>query len=344
MIQNFQIVGFRNYADNFFASLGEKTVILGPNGSGKTNLLEAIAVWLTGESFRTHNLADAIQWGGKGFSLRGVYQHDEYQFGYTPTARLYKKNTKTVTAEEYRRNHPVVVFLPEDPLLLYGGPEGRRRLLDTVMNVLDKDYRSLWLEYFRVLRQRNAHLRTQPEEAHIWDRKLMETGSALIEKRFFYLRQISLRLQESFYELYNIKIELRMLNTFRVEKTVKESFFQALEESKKLERQKHMTLVGPHRDTFEIRSEDKNFRNFASQGQKRAAALLFKLSVASLLRDASRVPLLLFDDVMLEMDYDRQKLLLNLFWDSFPWIWTIYSRDLIPGPKSYDLIQLPLSS
>lgn len=344
MIASFEIVGFRNYPEVFFDKISEKTVIVGPNGSGKTNLLEAFAVWLTGESFRTFNLSEAVTWGQQGFSLKGVFQYETYHFGYMPSTRLYRKNERTVTATEYRRHHPVMVFLPEDTLLLYGGAEGRRKLLDEVLFVLDEEYRFLWLGYFRILRQRNAHLRLYSSEAKVWNKQLVEFGSQIIEKRLFYLRQISSRLKEYYANLYNGQIELRMFNTFRIEHTIQESFFQALEKTKETEAIKHYTLVGPHRDTFEIRLDGKNFCTIASQGQKRALSLLLKITVATLLRDQAKLPLLLFDDVMLEMDYERQKLLLALFWDSFPWIWTVYARNMVPGPKTYDLIELPLES
>ncbi len=341
MIQGLEIVGFRNYTETRFDSLPEKTVIVGPNGSGKTNLLEAITVWLTGDSFRTNNLQEAISWGGQGFSLRGILDHDEYHFGYTSTARLYRKNGKTVTAGEYRQHHPVLVFLPEDTILLYGGAEGRRRILDQILTTLDNEYRSVWLAYHRVLKQRNAQLRLSPGEARIWDKQLIGFGSQIIEKRLIYLRKISSRVQEYYSDLYGTKLELRMLNTFRIEKDIRESFLQALVQTRGLEAQKKLTLIGPHRDTFEIRGEDKLFRSFASQGQKRAFALLLKITVATILRDQARIPLLLFDDVMLEMDHERQRMLLSLFWDSFPWMWTVYARDMVPGPRTYEVIELP---
>ncbi|URA09565.1 DNA replication/repair protein RecF [Thermospira aquatica] len=342
MIERFEIVGFRNYSETRFPTLSEKTVIIGPNGSGKTNLLEAISIWLTGDSFRTNNLQEAISWGGQGFSLRGILDHNEYHFGYTSTTRLYRKNGKTVTAKEYRQHHPVLVFLPDDTILLYGGSEGRRRILDQILTTLDSEYRSLWLSYYRVLKQRNAQLRISPSDARIWDRQLIDFGSQIIEKRLFYLRKISARLQEYYYELYGTKLELRMLNTFRIEKEIRESFGQALFHTRELESQKKLTLVGPHRDTFEIREGEKIFRHFASQGQKRALALLLKITVATILRDQARIPLLLFDDVMLEMDHERQKMLLSRFWDSFPWMWTVYTRDMVPGPRTYEVIELPL--
>lgn len=342
MIKQLEIISFRNYSDKVFEVFPEKTVIVGPNGSGKTNLLEALCVWLTGESFRAANLQEAISWGGHSFSLKGIFNHDEYHFGYTISSRLYKKNGKTVTAEEYRRHHPVLVFLPEDTLLLYGRAESRRRVLDEILTILDKEYRFLWLSYQRVLKQRNAQLRIDPSEARIWDKQLVGYGSQIIEKRLFYLKQISARLQEYYRELYKEKIELRMLNTFRIEREIKESFFQAIVSARHLEEQKRTTLVGPHRDTFEIRGEEKVFRSFASQGQKRALALLLKLTVATLLRDQARLPLLLFDDVMLEMDEPRQKLLLYFFWDSFSWMWTVHTRNMVPGPQTYEVIELPV--
>lgn len=343
MISSLEITGFRNYHEVYLEKIPEKTVIVGPNGSGKTNLLEALSVWLTGESFRTINLGDAISWGWQGFSLKGIFHHEEYHFGYTPSERLYRKNGKTVTAREYRHHHPVLLFLPEDTILLYGGAEGRRRVLDEMIFVLDEEYRGVWLTYFRVLRQRNTQLRADPREARVWDRQLIELGSQVIEKRFFYLKQMSLRLSELYRELYGEKVELRMLNTFRIENSIKESFAKALEGVRAMEYQRRYTLIGPHRDTFEIRLEDKNFRVVASQGQKRALSLLLKITVATLLRDQARLPLLLFDDVMLEMDHERQKMLLAFFWDSFPWVWTVYAKDMVPGPKTYEMIELPLS-
>ncbi|MFN4216275.1 MAG: hypothetical protein ACK4HQ_02575, partial [Brevinematales bacterium] len=179
-------------------------------------------------------------------------------------------------------------------------------------------------------------------EARVWDRQLIEFGSQIIEKRLFFLKQISLRLAEFYKELYGGKVELRILNTFRIENSIKESFSKALEGARVLEHQRRYTLIGPHRDTFEIRLEDRNFQTVASQGQKRALSLLFKITVATLLREQERLPLLLFDDVMLEMDHERQKMLLAFFWDSFPWVWTVYAKDMVPGPETYEMMELPL--
>lgn len=302
-----RLLHFRNYQDVEIKSFGRTNLILGENGSGKTNLLEALFFLARLLPIRSINAAGLVQWNEAAFYLRGEIDGDIVETGFSPQRKMLKLNQKPITASEYALKNPSVAFLPDDITIVTGSPDERRDFIDSALGIMDQEYRIQHQRYQRALKQRNAQLKLNPKDAPIWDHELVQSGSRIIEKRLQWVQSTNLWLKKWYERYYNSDIGIRYFNTFRIEASVAASFQKALELSRPSEVLKRHTLVGPHRDNFEIEQGDKAARTFASQGQRRGIALALKLSMAQSLETLyHKKPILLFDDVLLELDDVRR--------------------------------------
>lgn len=302
-----RLLHFRNYQDVEIKIFGKTNLILGENGSGKTNLLEALFFLSRLLPIRNINSSGLVQWNEEAFYLRGEIDGDVVETGFSPQRKMLKLNQKPITATEYALKNPAVAFLPDDITIVTGSPDERRDFIDTALGIMDQDYRAHYHRYQRALKQRNAQLKINPKDAPIWDHELVQSGSKIIEKRLQWVQSTNIWLKKWYERFYGAEIGIRYFNTFRIESNVVSSFQKALEQSRSLETQKRHTLVGPHRDNFEIEQGDKAARTFASQGQRRGIALALKLSMALALEKLyHKKPMLLFDDVLLELDDARR--------------------------------------
>ena len=306
-LENLKILDFRNYVNIKIESFSDTNLIIGPNGSGKTNLLESIYTLLRLRPLRTGGIQELIRWNENSFYIGGEYDGETLEIGYSPQKKLIKMNHSVVPPKEIIEKYQVFAFMPEDLLIVSGTPDDRRSFMDHGFSLLDPEYQEILSRYQRTLRQRNAHLKQNPAQAKIWDPELIDSGSKLIYKRIRWMKEISGDITRSYSEYYEDHIELRYLNPFKIEGKIEDSLANALKMSSRLEMEKGYTLAGPHRDNFEIQSRDHTAKIFASQGQKRMLSLLLKQSLAGAAkRKYKKKPLLLLDDVLLELDQDRR--------------------------------------
>jgi DNA replication and repair protein RecF len=319
-----KILNFRNYERIELSPFGKFNVLVGINGSGKTNFLEAIFTLSQNKPFRKVSMEDLIEWGKPSFYIGGTFGTAKKEIGYSLQKKMLRQNNSLLS--------PVVVCLPDDITIVSGSPEERRAFMDRTIGLLDRDYAQALLLFQRVLRQRNAQLKISARDVHIWDEDFVKYGSLVIEKRLIFMQKIGRRVKDIYSEFYGDEVELKYFNTFKIEGGVRQSFVKALEENKTIESRRKVSMSGPHRDNFEIRKHDKKSRVFASQGQTRLLALALKLS---LLEDLARepagpAPILLLDDVLLELDEkSRTKFLEKTA--SFQTFLTTTSLDLLKG-------------
>ncbi len=297
-----KILNFRNYERIELSGFGKFNVLIGNNGSGKTNFLEAVFTLSQGKPFRRVPMEDLIEWGKTSFYIGGSFDNKKKEIGYSLQKKVLRENSTLVKDGEFIRLSPVVVFLPEDIAIVSGSPEERRSFMDRTLSLLDPDYAESLLLFQRVLRQRNAQLKLSPRDVYIWDDDFVRYGSLLIEKRLIFMHNIGSKIKAIYSEFYGDEVELKYYNTFKIEGGIRQSFIKALEENKTLENNKKSSVAGPHRDNFEIRKLDKKSRSFASQGQTRLLALALKLSLLGYFSGKTPAPILLLDDVLLELD------------------------------------------
>jgi DNA replication and repair protein RecF len=352
-INSLQLQNFRSYKKQEFKFASGTTLLVGPNASGKTNLLEAIYLLATGKSFRAGVEEEMISYGKEFARVKGVVAHfsarqegRELKFTRTEGEDLEVLLTtgevagKKVAKKKYSINKVgkrrmdfvgrlrCVLFGPEDLEIIVDSPSTRRNYLDNVLEQVDRDYRRSSLSYQKGLRQRNKLLEQIREEGKprsvlfFWDKLLIENGEVITQKREEFIDFIN--QQPDYFGDLNIVYDRSTISPQRLGKYAGEEVAAG------------MTLVGPHRDDFEVTMKKRSLHTFGSRGEQRTAVFSLKLGELeyvsqrtsdpstghSTLRDEPSSsdskssgqdrPVLLLDDIFSELDHERRKRLLEV--------------------------------
>lgn len=325
------LVCFRNHRE-WHSELGEGlTVLVGRNAAGKTNILEGIMVAATGASFRSFSWEDLVMQGQERALVRLEARRDgvplEIELGIEKNAtRTYRVNGRTRKALwDAVGRIPVVAFVPEDLLMSKGPGEARRAPLDALGDRLSKAYAAIRTEYARLVRQRNVLLRQGATDGDLdpWDDMVANVGASLTWHRV----RLLARLQKTALDAYATvsggeTLQIAYLASWSAEpleidelasverEVIQRTVAEGLRRVRSKERDRGVTLVGPHRDDVLISIDGRPSRAFASQGQHRTLALAWKMAEVAVVEQVSGVrPLLLLDDVMSEFDETRREAL-----------------------------------
>ena len=325
ILKSIELKNFRNYEDLDLKFDSGTNILFGDNAQGKTNILEAAYVSGTTKSHKGSRDKDMIRFGEDESHIRTIVekQGKEYQLD----IHLKKNRSKGIAinkvpikkASELFGILNMVFFSPEDLNIIKNGPSERRRFLDAEICQLDKIYLSDLTRYNKILMQRNRLLKDmqhQPqlmETLPVWDMQLVEYGKRLIRRR----RQFVEELSEIVTGIHrNISGEREEL-VLRYEPNIDAEFLEdELNRVREKDRKYAQTSVGPHRDDISFFIRGVDIRKFGSQGQQRTSALSLKLSEIELVRQTIHdTPVLLLDDVLSELDSNRQNYLLNSIHD-----------------------------
>lgn len=325
VIKSLKLKNYRNY-ELLDLTFDTKTNILyGDNAQGKTNILEALYLSGTTKSHRGTKDRDLIQFGHEESHLETVvkkngidFQIDMHLKKNSPKGIAINKIPIRKASELFGIIH-FVFFSPEDLNIIKEGPAGRRRFIDLELSQLDKVYLSNLSNYNRIINQRNSLLKEIYYQEHlietldIWDMQLVEYGTKIIESRKKFIGQVNDLISDIHYRLTGGKENISLT----YESSVGEmSFEQALKRYRDRDIKFKSTSVGPHRDDMCFKTGEIDIRKFGSQGQQRTAALSLKLSEIELVRMLIRdTPVLLLDDVLSELDKNRQNYLLDSIHD-----------------------------
>lgn len=308
---------FRNLDHDPIAFSRGVNLLIGENGHGKTNLLEAIYFFKFGRSFRTARDTDLIRFGAPfcRFEVECAYApgHSESFAASVERngAKQVKHNDKEVARyTELVGRFPIVLFGPQDLELVSGYPAERRRFLDMVGCMTDRVYLEELRGYRRVLAQRNAALKArQTVEAHgVWTEELIRRGCALVGRRTDLVRRLGALVgaHASGLEVpyaVDLVYDSELLEGRPEEVGCDEQFAARLAAVEADEIQRRMTLVGPHRDDLRLLAAGRDLRTYGSQGQRRLAAVLLRLAELSHLEEVLGEPcVLLLDDLFSELD------------------------------------------
>jgi DNA replication and repair protein RecF len=290
----------------------ESTCIIGPNASGKTSLLEAVAVLTRLQSPRTNSLVQLVRLGAKGLVTDGFVSDYHLQFYYSANRRkLALDAVEQKSSNTYLEVAKVVYFANSDIGLIRGAGETRRRFLDFVGSQLFKNYREILRSYEKALHSRNFYLKmipARPREVSAYSKPLLQFGLQLTALRAFLLERLDPHLIESFAAISDRNETLRVC----YQPGATNDFEKALRESESEELRLRMTIVGPHRDDFQLFLNAKPADLFASEGQQRTVAIALKLAQAKTLElESQKPPLLLIDDVFGELDPARRNRLFS---------------------------------
>lgn len=312
-IQSLQLVNFRNYAELSLELTAPVTYVLGPNAQGKTNLLEALYVIGRGASFRTSAKADLLRHGTERAKIaattdtNGLCDRLEVELS-TDGRRQLTRNGKKVARPDAQWPH-VILFAPEETLLFKVSPEMRRDYLDTLIEGMEPAFRSVRLNYFRVLKQRNRILSgawEHPRAAVLaqlapWTAQLTALGERLTQERARWIARIAEVLPDIHAQF--APHDGRPTLHYHPNITTAAQFADILSTRVDEEIARGTTVVGPQRDDVSVSLADEDLRHCGSQGQHRSVILSLKLTEVALAQQIHRrAPTLLLDDVASELD------------------------------------------
>jgi len=320
-INSINLQNFRNYNILNISFDGETNIIYGDNAQGKTNILEAIYVSATTKSHRGNKDREMISFNQDEAHIKSIVEKNGTT--YRIDMHLKKNKSKGIAingipikkASELFGIINIVVFSPEDLNIIKEGPAARRHFIDMELSQIDKIYLSDLSNYNRILVQRNKLLKDlyfsndAIDTLDIWDMQLVNYGRRMIEARKRFIKSLNEIIGEIHRNLSASKEQLLI----KYEPNVHESEFEKqLIQNRERDLRTKMTNIGPHKDDISFFINGNDVRKFGSQGQQRTAALSLKLSeielVKSIIHDS---PILLLDDVLSELDSNRQNLLLN---------------------------------
>ncbi|NLK77891.1 MAG: DNA replication/repair protein RecF [Clostridiales bacterium] len=316
---------FRNYDDLYMEFDKGTNILYGDNAQGKTNVLESIYVSGTTKSHKGSKDRELIQFGQEESHIRTVVEKGglDYQID----MHLKKNKSKGIAinripikkASELFGILNIVFFSPEDLNIIKNGPSERRRFLDVELCQLDKIYLYNLTKYNKILNQRNRLLKDinfKPElldTLAVWDMQLVEYGKKIIQTRKEFVEELNAIVYDIHKKISGNKEELVLKYEPDV---IAENMEAQLEKCKEKDLRFGQTSVGPHRDGLCFMIKEIDVRKYGSQGQQRSCALSLKLSEIELVKKSIKeTPILILDDVLSELDSNRQNFLLNSIHD-----------------------------
>ncbi len=324
LVRRLWLTGFRNY-DSLTVELGPGlTAVLGDNGQGKTNLVEAMAFLARLDSFRGTPTDALVRHGDEAAVVRAEVVHAdgrellvEAEIGAGGRTRVLVNRQRLVRSRDLLGVLRVTVFSPDDLALVKGAPGERRRFLDDVLVALQPAHDRLRREVERVLKQRTTLLkqaggRLSPEvelTLDVWDARLVESGEALGRHRADLVADLEPLVAKAYEQLAGGPADIRLSYDPAWRRT---GLAEALATARDTDLRRAVTSVGPHRDDVDLSLGGLPARTHASQGEQRALALALRLAAHQVVAERiDESPLLLLDDVLSELDPDRAAALLR---------------------------------
>ena len=323
-LKSIHLTNFKSYTEASFAFNSNVNGIVGANGSGKTNLLDAIHYLSFGKSCFSAKDVSSVQLGTDFFALHGDFA-DEESGNSTQVSCVYKNGAKTLKAnkKEYERlsDHvglfPVVMVSPYDSDIINDGNEVRRKFFDKIISQFDKIYLQHLIHYKKLLLQRNAVLRQQMEIRHadlsllqVIDYQLMADGVQLYERRKQFIEDIRPMFLEHYRRLsggveeVDIRYNSALLDT---------GYEEGLSKSFPVDSKCGFTTFGVHKDDYDFTIDGQPVKHFGSQGQQKSFSLALRLSQFDYaFAYNKRKPILLLDDIFDKLDRLRITELLNM--------------------------------
>lgn len=325
ILKSVELNNFRNYESLHMELDSGTNILYGDNAQGKTNILESIYVNGTTKSHKGSKDREMIRFGCEESHIRTIVEKGgvDYQID----MHLKKNSSKGIAinripirkASELFGILNLVFFSPEDLNIIKNGPSERRRFLDMELCQLNKLYLYELTRYNKILNQRNKLLKDiifRPElkdTLSVWDDQLVESGKKIIEAREEFVGELGVIVQKIHKSLSGNKEELIL--SYEPDSRAEE-LEKKMMEYRERDMKFGQTTAGPHRDDLSFFVDKVDIRRFGSQGQQRTSALSLKLSEIELVKKSIHdTPILLLDDVLSELDSNRQNFLLNSIHD-----------------------------
>ena len=336
MISTLRMKYFRSHKNVSF-NFSEKTnIILGKNGSGKTNIIEAILVLATGKSYRAKDTY-LIQNTSDTSLIEGFFDGKKRTITINTTQpKKITINNNTFSRMSFNNTIPVVLFEPDFMQIIARGPDTRRDYFDTILSKTTPNYQTKINTYKRIITQRNNLLKRQTfsrDEMFVWNIKISELGGQIALHRIQLLQEINKLISEIYTNLADEKSDIEVLYvTKNNPENYSESLLKGLEKNIKLDQLTGFTSLGAHRDDFDFIINKKQASLSASRGENRTLLLALKIIETKLVEKAREIPpILLLDDVFSELDNDRQRKLVDFLYEKQVIITTTTITPLMKG-------------
>ena len=329
ILKTLELADFRNYEKEQIVFHKKINILTGRNAQGKTNLIEAINLLSLGKSFRTRKEQELVRFEAEKAVVKGVFEKKDRL--HSTEVRLYTGSSGkkeyfvnelgTSTVSDLLGGVYTIVFSPDDLKIVKGDPETRRRFLDREIILLKPLYYHKLKKYKQALKTRNAFLKNDKisiDLLDVYDIQLSETASEVMKERRKWMIALSDAAAKTGKGITNgseeLSIEYKPYLSQIGDEYRKEDIYEVLLKGRERDLLIRSTEVGPHRDDFAVFADGLDLRIYGSQGQQRTAALSLRLAERELIkRDTGEDAILLLDDVMSELDSERQEKLLEAF-------------------------------
>ncbi len=315
MITNVRLQNFRSYIDSSFEFDDGVNIVVGPNATGKTNLIEAIYILARNISFRVKD-KDLISFDSEWLRVDSYISNTNRVLKITNTNGGISKETiidgkiyKRLPREQY---FPIVLFEPNQLQLMSGGPEGRRNFIDELIGQSKTEHNTNLQKYRRVVSQRNSLLksgRRDDGQFFVWNTRLVELANEIVANRIKAVSEINGTISEIYSDIAGKRhrIELEYLSSCRLDNYVS-SLMKNLELNQDKDILRGFTSYGPHREDIKTSINNKNTTVSASRGEARTMLLALKtFEIQEFTKTNKHRPILLLDDVFSELDGLRRK-------------------------------------
>ena len=322
-IKRLQMLNYRNYNALDIELCPNVNVFMGDNAQGKTNILEAIYYCAFAKSHRTSKDKELINWNGEHAFISVDVGRE--RLDKRIDISILKDGKKSIRINKIKikkigelfGNFNVVMFSPEDLRIIKDSPGVRRKFIDMELCQLNPKYYYNLVQYNKVLNERNILLRnrnTSSEMLEIYDMQLVEFGYNIIRDRIKYIESLNKYAEKIHSDITSgkEKINFKYISTIKDLENIKENFYMLLEKNRSKDCDRGITSIGPHRDDFFVYINDIDTKSYGSQGQQRTAVLTMKFSSLEIIKELTgEFPVLLLDDVLSELDFNRKKYILS---------------------------------
>lgn len=315
VLQSLTLRNYRSYELASFELGRGVTIVIGPNASGKTNLLEAAFIACQGTSFRVSD-KDLIRNGAEWARIDAVFDNDERTIKLIHASPRAKK-TFTINDTEkprltFQQTIPLVLFEPDDIRIIGGSPERRREYLDGLLSRTFAEYKQALTSYKRAHRQRNVLLKTKGSQSALFalDVIMARHAEIVVRYRIDVMDSINAQISELYQAIAGRKDTVRLTYSLLDASSYASHFMRKMEQNRLVDLEKGYTSFGPHRDDFTITINDCEASKHASRGEARTVTLALKIIEMLLIEKQRNIkPLLLLDDVFSELDGTRRRTL-----------------------------------